>query len=67
MLERFISTNSPPLKREWKGIIAGAIYLATILSDHHIAQGTIANHIGISSNTLSKRYREIAHVLSINL
>jgi transcription initiation factor TFIIIB Brf1 subunit/transcription initiation factor TFIIB len=67
ILERFLSTTKPSLKSEWKGIIAGAIYLATKLSDHQITQATIANHIGIDSNTLSKRYREIAHALSINL
>lgn len=66
MLKSFIASKMPPLNSEWKGIIAGAIYLASKLLDNNISQQKIADHINVDAHTISKRYREIANELNIN-
>jgi len=63
VLEKFISNNQPSLNSEWKGIIAGAIYLVSHILDNKISQVKIADHIKIDKQTLRKRYREIAKSL----
>ena len=50
-----------------EGIIAGAIYLASKLLKIKISQKKIADHIKVASDTISKRYREIANELDIDI
>ena len=67
MLKSFIASKKPPLNSEWKGIIAGAIYLASKLLDNKISQQKLAKHINVDTYTIRKRYREIANELNINI
>ena len=67
MLESFITSKKPPLNSEWKAIIAGAIYLASKLVDNNISQKKIAEHINVDTHSISKRYRDIATELNINI
>jgi transcription initiation factor TFIIIB Brf1 subunit/transcription initiation factor TFIIB len=67
MLKSFIASKKPLLNSEWKGIIAGAIYLASKLLDNNISQQKLAEHINVDSHTIRKRYREIANELNINI
>ncbi|MHA2282238.1 MAG: hypothetical protein ACXAC5_15455 [Promethearchaeota archaeon] len=66
-LERYISNSNPSLNSEWKGIVAGAIYLASIILKNTISQTKIASILGVDSHTISKQYREIAKNLNIKL
>ncbi|KKN09233.1 hypothetical protein LCGC14_1048680 [marine sediment metagenome] len=50
---------------EWKGIIAGCIYLACRMSKVRISQKEITKFIEVSGHTIGKRYKEIAKSLNI--
>jgi len=67
LLTRFISIMDPGLNLDWNGIIAGAIYLACRILKRSISQVEISEFVGVDNHTLSKRYREIAKSLSIEL
>ena len=67
MLDKFIYSKKIPLNYEWKAIIAGVIYLASKLLDNNITQKQISEHINVDIHTISKRYREIANELNINI
>jgi len=47
------------------GIIAGAIYIAAILTENRIPQSSIADIMNISESTIQKYYAMIVKVLEI--
>lgn len=67
LLERYISIGKFALNMEWKGVIAGAIYLACRVLENSISQTDMGKFIGVDTHTISKRYRDIAESLSIEI
>lgn len=67
LLTMYISMVDPDLNLDWNGIIAGAIYLACRILNRSISQLEISKLVGVDNHTLSKRYREIAESLNIDL
>lgn len=67
LLTMYISMVDPDLNLDWNGIIAGAIYLACRILNRSISQLEISELVGVDNHTLSKRYREIAERLNIDL
>jgi hypothetical protein len=67
LLDSYISMIKPSLNSEWKGLIAGAIYLASIVLQKKVSQIDLTNNIGATSYTISKQYRQIAKCLNIKL
>jgi len=67
LLEKYISIGKHALNMEWRGIIAGAIYLACRVLEKSISQTDMGEFIGVDYHTISKRYRDIADSLSIEI
>ncbi len=67
LLKNFISNEDPDLNLEWNGLIAGVIYLACRILKRSISQVEISELVGVDNHTLSKRYREIAKSLTIEI
>ncbi len=67
LLTMYISMVVPDLNLDWNGIIAGVIYLVCRILNRTISQLEISELVGVDNHTLSKRYREIAEILNIDL
>jgi transcription initiation factor TFIIB len=48
-----------------RGLAAGAIYIASILTENHVTQRAIAKASGVTEVTVRNRYKEIARELEI--
>jgi len=57
---RGLTTGKDP-----RGLAAGAIYIASILTDNRVTQREIANAAGVTEVTVRNRYKELVRKLQI--
>ncbi|TXT63691.1 MAG: hypothetical protein BAJALOKI1v1_680004 [Promethearchaeota archaeon] len=62
-LKKYFQINNPPLNWNWRGIIAGAIYLIGIEDGEELTQETISKFLDVSPHTIGKRYKEILNCI----
>jgi transcription initiation factor TFIIIB Brf1 subunit/transcription initiation factor TFIIB len=65
-LHDYIAIEKPALNMEWKGIIAGAIYLACQIIGNPIFQTLLSKFIEVSLETIRIRIREITESLNFS-
>jgi transcription initiation factor TFIIB len=53
--------------RDPRGLAAGAIYIASILTDNKITQREISNVAGVTEVTVRNRYKELVRELQISI
>jgi hypothetical protein len=66
LLHDYIAIEKPALNMEWKGIIAGAIYLACQIIGNPIFQTLLSKFIEVSLETIRIRIREITESLNFS-
>ncbi len=52
--------------RDPRGLAAGAIYIASILTDNRVTQREIASAAGVTEVTVRNRYKELVRKLEIS-
>jgi transcription initiation factor TFIIIB Brf1 subunit/transcription initiation factor TFIIB len=67
LMDNYILNENPSLNMEWKGLIAGAIYLACLIEENPISQIFIAKFMDVDDHTISKRYREISESIDLHI